>query len=1064
MKKIISAIIALVQLVSLQIIAPAQEPEPALKIGVVSDMQYGRTSQDSSKTSYEYCGDKFKEGVRQIIERAGGLDELDVLMIPGDITHNSLDAEWKAFIDDLKEVVPVGSHTKVMCLRGNHDAKPNKESNFIKYMQLYDPDITSANNVYEVGGYKFITVSNDTQRTNDAPSNYPYIYSPETVAWFDNAVKTASADDINKPVFVGIHTAANDTVYGSYAVSGLRNGVKKDSTTWSTSEFAASLDECPNVITFSGHSHYDIANERSIHQDKFTSVNTGAINNMEIEDCWDEAFQPKRFGSNEKESTGYYIEVANDNTVTMHRMDFYRKKDIKSPWIINVSDKDNWQYTDQRDNDAPYFPQGATASVSNITQSGCRVDFTQAEDSTTDAGIYKIELVNTNTNETEKSFTVSSYYWQCDDKPKMNYWNVTGLSEGTTYKAVITAYDSFYQMSETQLETDEFTTKEIAETPAVITSVGFTENGIKDTSEYASFNKINPLTYGTVPISYNDEIKMYEASFLRTGGTSNDSPNFFKLPFDKGRRELMNGGYTIDFIFNASELNKDSNIIGLAQSSGFDMEFSESGVFSAYLRHNGAWLSPKPGNGLKIEKGKYYHVTVTNNGSEVVVYNNGDIVDKTAVKGNIEFYSNPDQYYGMVIGGDFRPKSAADNGAEYQTTAQNAFSGKIVSTTVYSGALSQKEVKKLHSGFENRKSLKLIDSLKELLTGGEITDEQLLDKGWRLMSDMATTDEDIREFMSFVRFGKQYCISAADMPLGAVDTGSLGISADTSATVWSVQNINDSNSGYTNAIRFSTRGNIGNKELMRLTTPESFENGVYTVSAQFLSLYKNDGYMDIDILSDTDVPFATLRLVPSSGDYKYTGEAYFVDKNGNKIGKSIKYKNATDDAKSAATLLYMCIKADLINGTYSAYLLPRKIEDGAYTATEISSDSCLVENEPVDAYAIGGMAVRVTNSTATNGLWLNGFEISGTEKTNISFANGVATAHIVNDSAAEKSYALYAAQYDADGRLTALELGRGKAEGNGTSDISLSAQSGMKAYLWDENMVPIMTKTLKYYR
>lgn len=1063
MKKQLSAMLAVAQLASFPAVVSAQEPEPALRIGVVSDMQYGRASQDSSKTSYEYCGDKFKESVRQIIDRAGGLNELDVLMIPGDITHNSLDADWKAFIDDLKEVVPVGSHTKVMCLRGNHDAKPNKEENFIKYMQSYDSSITSANNVYDINGYKFIMVSNDTQRANDEPSSYPYIHSPETVTWFDDAVRTASAEAKRegKPVFVGMHSAVNDTVYGSFTVEGLRNGSKSNSSTWSTSELAASLNECSNVIAFSGHSHYDIANERSIHQNNFTAINTGAVNNMEIEDCWDESFQPKRFGSSEKESAGYYIEVARDNTVTVHRMDFYRKQDIKTSWVIDVNDKENWRYTDTRDADAPYFPQGATATVSEITQSGCRVDFTQAVDDTTDAGIYKMELVNTSTGQTEKTFTISSYYWQGDDKPSVNYWKVTGLDDGTTYKAVITAYDSFYQPSETTLETAEFTTKERAEQPAVITSVGFTNVGVRDTSEYAAFNKIEPLSYGTVPVAYNSEIKMYEGTFARTSDTSKDSPNFFKLIFDEGRRQLMKGGYTIDFVFSPNELHKDSNIIGLAQASGFDMEFDEKGVFSAYLRHNGAWITPKPGNGLTVETGKYYHITVTNNGSEVVVYNNGEVVDKTAVTGDMEFYSSPDKYYGMVIGGDFRPTSTADNGAGYQTTAQNAFSGKIVSAAVYSGALTAREAEKLHNGFESRKSLKLIDSLNEVLTSGSITDEELLNKGWDLMSSLTTTDEDIEKFLKSVKFGRHYGIEANEMALGAVNAADFGITADTSSTIWSVQNINDSNSAYTNAIRFSTRGNIGDKELMRITPSAPFKNGTYDIEAQFLALYKDGGHMDIDILGDDNTPVTTLRLAPSTGDYKYTNEAYFTDKNGNKIGKSIKYKNATDDAKSAASMLYMCVKADLINGTYSAYLLPRKVESGAYTATKISADSCLVENAPLNSNAITGMSASVTKSTLTNGLWLNSFKISGTESTNITFADGTAAAHIVNDSGEDKSYTLYSAHHNESGELTSVKLHTATVKDGDVSDVSVPAASGWRAYLWDGNMTPIMSKQSK---
>ena len=51
-----------------------------------------------------------------------------------------------------------------MFLRGNHDAKPNKQNNFITAISNYDPTFKQSNNIYEVNGYQFVMVSQDTQR------------------------------------------------------------------------------------------------------------------------------------------------------------------------------------------------------------------------------------------------------------------------------------------------------------------------------------------------------------------------------------------------------------------------------------------------------------------------------------------------------------------------------------------------------------------------------------------------------------------------------------------------------------------------------------------------------------------------------------------------------------------------------------------------------------------------------------------------------------------------------------------------------------------------------------
>ncbi len=963
----------------------ASDDGTALKFAVLSDFQYGRTSQNGSMTSYEYCGGKFKEGVRQVIERAGGLDELDVLMIPGDITHNSTAAEWKAFVADLKEVIPKGSHTKVMFLRGNHDAKPNLQNNFITYLSEYDNTISSANNVYDVNGYKFIMVSHDTQRANDDKSTYEYIHSPETIQWFSNAVKDASesAEQEGKPVFVGMHPAVTGTIYGSFKVEGMRNGSKYMSSDWGTAELYDSLKDYSNVITFSGHSHWDIANERSIHQKEFTSLNTGAINNMEIEDCWDEAYQPKRFGNSENESSGYYIEVSKDNIVTVHRMDFYRGREFKSPWIIDVNDKENWQYTDERDTVAPYFTADARAVASDIEKTSCKITFTQAKDDDTDVGHYKLELVNTNTGKADKTYTISSYYWQGEDAPKENYWNVAGLSAGTEYKAVITAYDSYYRPSETTLESAAFTTEENIVEVVPVTEVAFTNKGISDNSEYAEFYAMEPRVYGSVPVSYNSELKMYEAEFKRNAD-NNDSPNFFKVIFDEGRRALMKDGYTIDLMFKPSVLNADNNIIGLAQSSGFDIETDKNGVLNSYLRHNNAWVSPKPGSGLTVKTNEYYHVTVTYDGSVIKAYNNGKLIDSVSATGAMNFYADADENYGMVIGGDFRPGT---DGAD-QTAAQNAFTGKIVFANVYNSALTADEVSELNTKYEAKKKLENADALNEFLISGKITDENLLRKGWRLLADADTTDTDISEFISSAEKTKTYSKNFASVANGTVDAAANGFDVDTTSVIYSVQNINDINTCYTNALRFSTRANIGDKELMKLVfandttdNPDSlvFNNGVYVFETEFATLNRNGGNMDIKLLGDNGNAIATLRVSPSSGEYTYTNEAYFIDENGKKTGNSLKFKGSSDDDKYAAEVLYLRMELDLINDSYTAYLVPRKTEAGAYKGVEASERYLLVDNEKMlsSSDAFEGISVDITQSVLTNAFWLNNISVSG---------------------------------------------------------------------------------------
>ncbi|MEG2584199.1 MAG: metallophosphoesterase, partial [Oscillospiraceae bacterium] len=165
-----------------------------LRMAVLSDTQYGRGGlgvADHSRAHFINAMAKMKEKV------GGTWDNLDVLLIPGDITHNSYINEYQAFVEDLQTALPYGSHTKVLFLRGNHDAKEGNNagasttrlSNFVTELSKYDPTLKSPNNITNVNGYQFVTVSQDTQKGNDEPSTneyimaHNYLHSPETVSW-----------------------------------------------------------------------------------------------------------------------------------------------------------------------------------------------------------------------------------------------------------------------------------------------------------------------------------------------------------------------------------------------------------------------------------------------------------------------------------------------------------------------------------------------------------------------------------------------------------------------------------------------------------------------------------------------------------------------------------------------------------------------------------------------------------------------------------------------------------------------------------------------------------------
>ena len=67
-------------------------------------------------------------------------------------------------------------------------------------------------------------------------------------------------------MFVTHHEHNIETVYGSSVYDG-----------WGVPYFKAILNQYPQVVDFSGHSHFPLNDPRSVWQGKFTAIGTGAI-------------------------------------------------------------------------------------------------------------------------------------------------------------------------------------------------------------------------------------------------------------------------------------------------------------------------------------------------------------------------------------------------------------------------------------------------------------------------------------------------------------------------------------------------------------------------------------------------------------------------------------------------------------------------------------------------------------------------------------------------------------------------------------------------------------------
>lgn len=195
--------------------------DPVLRFVVCSDIhmddtaqctQYGRLEK-LFRHSYEYA-------------ESQSYDSVDAFVFVGDIINSGK----KAQADLVNEVVAneMKPGTPLMCVYDNHDIG---NGNTIAECEEWFG--VPANEDRTINDFHFITVSyNDN---HSYATRLPSLYKQ---------LNNAKKEDPKKPVFVFNHRHIQGTVYGS--------------THWGTADLSSVLNLFPQIVDFSGHSHYPI--------------------------------------------------------------------------------------------------------------------------------------------------------------------------------------------------------------------------------------------------------------------------------------------------------------------------------------------------------------------------------------------------------------------------------------------------------------------------------------------------------------------------------------------------------------------------------------------------------------------------------------------------------------------------------------------------------------------------------------------------------------------------------------------------------------------------------------
>ncbi len=268
--------------------------------------------------------------------------KIDCFFVAGDITNRGTAEEFAAF----KEIFDYATEKKqkLLCtVAKGHDSIAQKKKSLSIYKGItgMEPDFHSI-----IGGYHFIGLSTCRGRKS---KHYSFIQK----IWIKKELKSAVAKSEGNPVFVLHHEHVKNTVYGSSDFDG-----------WGNRFFTGLFEKYPNIVDFSGHSHYPVNDPRSVWQKEFTAVGTGSLKYVELTVDDERKVHPPTC----EDCASFLIaEADKDHNLRIIGIDCEAEEILCEYYFRNPADINNREYTAQKQlsrASAPLFSRDTEITVS----------------------------------------------------------------------------------------------------------------------------------------------------------------------------------------------------------------------------------------------------------------------------------------------------------------------------------------------------------------------------------------------------------------------------------------------------------------------------------------------------------------------------------------------------------------------------------------------------------------------------------------------------------------------------------------------------------------------------
>ena len=630
-----------------EVSTPDQSKEVKLRFAAMSDIHINGSTSQTEYKRFQQALDFMYSYSNEQSNKA-----FDLLLVAGDMTNYGYENELKAFNAVVTEKIKEG--TEKLFVMGNHEFY-NNDANDVAQKRWEDITGETKNSHKVVNGYHFIGVS------PNSGSDFTYI-----TKWVDDEIQKAIAEDPGKPIFFTQHHHISDTVYGS--------------DDWGTNQLSAVLNKYPQIVNFSGHSHYPVNDPRSISQKNFTALGCGTLSYFELEKGMVYGTLPP---GNTNAAQFWVVEVYSDNSIMFKPYDLITKQFFPVDYKIeNPTSKDSFVFTDKRADasKAPSFASTAKLEVKDIKEKSASLVFDHATgDDIVHSYLY--HFTTKSDNKIALEFKTFSDFYYLSRPEKMTYL-VTGLKPGTEYSVKITAINSYGKQSENSLKYDFKTTGE-PEAPidpnaplpdADFLDVVFGKDGAKDNGKL----KKTVENLGNAVIAQDAKLaNAYTAQFKGSG-------DYFRVKFDKSEYDTLTETISLSSKFMINKINTSDymDALGNMQTGGYGFEITTGSVLEFWISINGTYTVLN----TPVEANKYYTVTGTYDGTKAILYVNGEKVAEQGVSGYITYPADTSAH-AMCIGADVAP---GGSGSSF-------FNGNVAYVKIHSTALTEKQVKELAS-------------------------------------------------------------------------------------------------------------------------------------------------------------------------------------------------------------------------------------------------------------------------------------------------------------------------------------------------------------------------------